>query len=203
MSRDDRTYGRLSQFAAAAAALEAELERFEAIASSVGRAPLSSQKAIDHAAKLTRDASEAQGRFAKQLQALVAMVGAAGERQRVAAATINERVSEIDARTDAHTALERRLGELGDEARGINALVQDATGGGGGVPSSPERLAELIGALEEIVARMDGAVSRALDVAREATAADFVDVARQADALRQQLLAARNRVALLRRGLSS
>jgi len=71
------------------------------------------------------------------------------------------------------------------------------------VPSSPERLAELIGALDEIGERMDAAVARALDVARDATASDFVDVARQADSLRQQLLATRNRVSLLRRGLAS
>ncbi len=71
------------------------------------------------------------------------------------------------------------------------------------MPSSPERLAELIGALEEIGERMDAAVARALDVARDATASDFVDVARQADSLRQQLLATRNRVSLLRRGLAS
>lgn len=202
MSRDDRSAGRLSTFAEAAAALEAELERFEAIAAAVARAPLSSQKAIEHAARLTRDASEAQGRYAERLQSLVAMVGSAGERQRVAAATINERVAEIDARTAAHAALGRRLGELGEEARGINARAQGAVGAGG-VPSSPERLAELIGALEEIGERMDAAVASALDVARDATASDFVDVARQADALRQQLLATRNRVSLLRRGLSS
>jgi len=202
VSRDDRSAGRLSTFAEAAAALEAELERFEAIAAAVARAPLSSQKAIEHAARLTRDASEAQGRYAQRLQALVAMVGSAGERQRVAAATINDRVAEIDARTVAHAELERRLGELGEEARGINARAQGAVGAGG-VPSSPERLAELIGALEEIGERMDAAVARALDVARDATASDFVDIARQADSLRQQLLATRNRVTLLRRGLAS
>lgn len=202
MSRDDRSAGRLSTFAEAAAALEAELERFEAIAAAVARAPLSSQKAIEHAARLTRDASEAQGRYAERLQALVAMVGSSGERQRVAAATINDRVAEIDARTAAHAALGQRLGELGEEARGINARAQGAVGAGV-VPSSPERLAELIGALEEIGERMDAAVARALDVARDATASDFVDVARQADSLRQQLLATRNRVSLLRRGLAS
>lgn len=202
MSREDRNAGKLSSFAAAAAALEAELERFEGIAASVARAPLTSQKAIEHAARLTRDASEAQGRYAQRLQALVAMVGTTGERQRVAANAINDRVAEIDARTAAHAALERRLGELGEEARGINARAQGATAGGV-VPGSPERLAELIGALEEIAERMDAAVARALEVARDATAADFVDVARQADALRQQLLATRNRVTLLRRGLAS
>lgn len=202
MSREDRSAGRLSSFVEAAAALEAELERFEAIAAAVGRAPLNSQKAIEHAARLTRDASEAQGRYAQRLQALVAMVGSTGERQHVAAATINDRVAEIDARTTAHTALERRLGELGEEARGINARAQGAIGAGG-VPSSPERLSELIGALGEIGERMDAAVASALDIARDATASDFVDVARQADSLRQQLLATRNRVGLLRRGLAS
>ena len=57
--------------------------------------------------------------------------------------------------------------------------------------------------MEENGERMDAAVARALDVARAATASDFVDVARQADSLRQQLLATRNRVSLLRRGLAS
>ena len=202
MSRDDRASNKLSAFAAAAAALESELKRFEDIAASLARSPLNSEKAIEHAARLTRDAADAQARFAEQLQGLVALVGTANERQRAAAATINGRVSDIDARTTEHTAFGVRLGQLGEEARGINALVQEATSGGG-MPTSPERLAELIERLEEIVARMDGAVARAQDVAREANEADFVDVARQADALRQQLLAARNRVGLLRRGLSS
>ncbi len=202
MSRDDRASNKVSAFATAAAALESELKRFEDIAASLARSPLNSEKAIEHAARLTRDAADAQARFAEQLHGLVALVGTANERQRAAAATINGRVSDIDARTTEHTAFGVRLGQLGEEARGINALVQEATSGGG-MPTSPERLAELIERLEEIVARMDGAVDRAQDVAREATAADFVDVARQADALRQQLLAARNRVGLLRRGLSS
>jgi hypothetical protein len=202
VSRDDRASNKLSAFAAAAAALESELKRFEDIAASLARSPLNSEKAIEHAARLTRDAADAQARFAEQLHGLVALVGTANERQRAAAATINGRVSDIDARTTEHTAFGVRLGQLGEEARGINALVQEATSGGG-MPTSPERLAELIERLEEIVARMDGAVARAQDVAREANEADFVDVARQADALRQQLLAARNRVGLLRRGLSS
>lgn len=203
MSRDERSPLKLSTFAAAAAALEAELKHFEDIAASVARAPLTSQKAIENAARLTRDASDAQARFASHLHALVALVGTAGERQRAAAAAINDRVAAIDARTVDHAALEARLGALGDEARGINGLVQEIASHGGGVPSSPERLAELIARLEEVVARMDGAVSRAQEVHREATATDFVDVARQADALRQQLLAARNRVGLVRRGLAS
>lgn len=202
VSRDDRASNKLSAFAAAAAALESELKRFEDIAASLARSALNSEKAIEHAARLTRDAADAQARFAEQLQGLVSLVGTANERQRAAAATINSRVSDIDARTAEHAAFGARLGQLGEEARAINTLVQDATGGGG-MPTSPERLAELIERLEEIVARMDGAVAQAQDVAREANAADFVDVARQADALRQQLLAARNRVGLVRRGLSS
>lgn len=202
MSKDDRGASKLPPLATAAAALESELKRFEDISTSLARAPLTSQKALEHAARLTRDAAAAQARFAEQLQDLIALVGSANERQRAAAGVINQRVTDIDARTVEHGALESRLGELGEEARGINGLVQEATTGGG-VPSSPERLAELIARLEEIVSRMDGAVGRAQDVVRDATAADFGDVARQADALRQQLLAARNRVGLVRRGLSS
>ena len=98
MSRDDRASNKLSAFAAAAAALESELKRFEDIAASLARSPLNSEKAIEHAARLTRDAADAQARFAEQLHGLVALVGTANERQRAAAATINGRVSDIDAR---------------------------------------------------------------------------------------------------------
>ena len=202
MSRNDRAPGHASTFLAAASALEAELKRFEDVAAVLGHAPLDSQKAIEHAARLTRDAADAQARFAERLQALVALVGGANERQRAAAAVINGRVAAIDARTAEHEALAARFGALGEEARGINGLVQEVTAGGG-MPTTPERLAGLIERLEEIVARMGVAVAGAQAVAQEARAADFVDVERNADALRQQLQAARNRVGLLRRGLSS
>gem|GEM_PF-1364959 len=202
MSRNDRVAGNASAFIAAAAALEAELGRFEAVAAAIGHAPLNSQKAIEHAARLTRDAADAQARFAERLQALVALVGGANERQRAAAAVINGRVAAIDARTAEHEAIAARFGALGEEARGINALVQEVTAGGG-MPTTPDRLAGLIERLEQIVARMDVAGAGAQAVAQEARAADFVDVERNADALRQQLQAARNRVGLLRQSLSS
>lgn len=154
MSRNDRAAPRKhSELAAAAAALEAELERFEEAAASLTQSPLNSHEAID-------------------------------------------------ARAADHEALANRFRALGEEARGIHALVQEVTSAVA-PPTTPERLASLIARLEEIVGRMDAAVDVAQGVSREARSADFVDVERQADALRQQLLSARNRVGLLRRGLSS
>lgn len=200
MSRNDRP--REGTFAAAAAALEAELRRFEDAAAAVAHARLDAHDAIQRAAQRTRDAADAQARFAERLQALVTLVGEANERQRAAAATVNARVAAIDARSAEHEALAGRFHALGEEARGVHALVQEVTASGG-PPTTPERLAALIASLEAIVGRMDGAVARAQEVAQDARAAGFADVERQADALRQQLLAARNRVVLLRRGLAS
>lgn len=197
-----KTHGRQSELAAAASALEAELKRFEDAAAALAQAPLNSHEAIERAARRTREAADAQARFAERLQALVAQVGEANARQRTAAAAVNERVAAIDARAADHEALAGRFRALGEEARGIHALVQEVTAAGA-PPTTPERLASLIARLEEIVGRMDAAVDVAQGVSREARSADFVDVERQADALRQQLLSARNRVGLLRRGLSS
>jgi hypothetical protein len=62
---------------------------------------------------------------------------------------------------------------------------------------------ELAAGLRELSDRMTGVAERAQELASAARSADFEDVSRQADSLRQQLLAARNKVVMLHGTLAS
>ncbi len=66
----------------------------------------------------------------------------------------------------------------------------------------PEAVAPLLTQLAELGARMESVTAAAETLAGDARAARFDDLARKADALRQQLLAARNRIGLLEETLT-
>src|SRR2546430_17685850 len=66
---------------AAAAALEAELRRFEQVAELAARLELKSQKNLERAARAAQDAGEAQGRVAERVRTLVEEIARARERQ--------------------------------------------------------------------------------------------------------------------------
>ena len=74
----------------------------------------------------------------------------------------------------------QRMGGLGDAAREMQDLLRAGPG-----------------KIDEVITRMQQVAEEAADIARAATEGDMEDLARQADVLRQQVLAARNKVALL------
>lgn len=185
---------------AAAAALDAELRRFEELAGAVRRAPLDSQKGIERAAGVVREAAESQTRFATLLHAMMDAMGGARDRMQTAADAINARADEIRDRSNAYTALVQRLGELGQEAKEIGVVAQavGARKKEAGEAPSPDVLEEI----RSMRARMGGLAAQADQLAKDAQAADLVDIARQADSLRQTVGAAHNKVGLLEKSLS-
>jgi hypothetical protein len=126
MGKDDRRRDEENKLGAAALGLEQELKRFEELAASLARAPLTSQKGIEQAARATRDASASQERFAEHLKELVEAVTAARDRQAAAAASINVRVAEIDAQAANFVSLRDRFAALGVRAAEVNTVVQRA-----------------------------------------------------------------------------
>jgi hypothetical protein len=171
MSKENRRRDEGGDLGAAALALDQELRRFEEMAAAVGRAPLNTQKGLEQAARATRDAAASQGRFAEHLKTLVEAVSAARERQANAAAAINARVTEIDARATLFAALRERFAQLG--LRAGEVAVEQALSGLGVVVEDAQKLAQ------------------------DAREADAQDVARETDTLRQQVLSARNKLGLL------
>jgi chromosome segregation ATPase len=191
--------GTTAPLGAAAGALEHELRRFEELAASLKRAPLTSQKAIERAAQTVSEAAACQGRLGELLRALVQAIEEARLRQEASAVSINERGDEIRARGERLGELLTSYSELGEEARGINAAAQEAAA----LQSreDEESVHATHARLAAVDDRMAHLADRAHDLQRAAEADDFPEVARQAESMRQQMLSVRNRMKLLREKL--
>lgn len=202
MSKDERRRGEEGDVAAAAVLLEQELRRFEEIAAALVRAPLNSQKGLEQAARATQDASASQGRFAEHLKALVEAVSAARERQATAAGSINARVLEIDARAARFVELRERFAQLGVRAAEVNVIMQRAAAVKREPGDGSDRT-ELRATIEQALEGLGAVVDGAQQLMHDAREAEAHDLSREADALRQQVLSARNKLGLLRRHLEN
>lgn len=198
--KDDAT--KTDSMSAAATATEQALEQLEQLAEFLRRAPLHSAKQIDHAIERTREASRTQQLFVQQLGALIEAVGSARDRQAAAADSINDSVVRVEARALKFSALQSRFGALGEAAKSLNALVmafQDQKKSAGATPI-PTELVEKLGVIET---KMDEVIEEAKKLADEGRADELHDFARDADALRQQIQSARNRIGLARSALTN
>jgi len=179
---------KLSELGLAAAALETELARFEELAQLAMRTPLNSEKNIERAARATMDAAACQDRVAERVQALVAVIADARDRQQATAERVVARAQEIQRRGEDVTALMQRFGALGGDARDLVTLMQ----GLAGLPKD-----DVAARIAEIQTKMTTVVADSEEVAKAALAIEMTDIARQADSIRQQLHAAKNRLKLL------
>jgi chromosome segregation ATPase len=169
-----------SALAEAALALDRELRRFEDLAAQAARLKLSSEKNLERATEALTRAAESQDRIRAHVQELVAAVAATRERQESDAANLMERAQEIAGRRKEFSEVLERMAGLGRMAKEI----QEALKGG---PS----------AAEGIGARMQQISDEAAAIVRTAEEKEMEDVARQAEVLRQQILGAKNKIALL------
>ena len=166
---------------AAAAALDAELRRFEQIAELLARLKLDSEKNLDRATRTAQDAAQSEERVAAAVRDLVAAVARARERQEGQAKTVADRAGEIGVRREELQAIVGRFVELGEEASAVNALLKE----GRDLGEAADRMEKIA---ESAKALRDAAAGR-----------DFGEPARQAESLRQQMLAARNKLKLVER----
>ncbi|MBN1208888.1 MAG: hypothetical protein JXB05_28780 [Myxococcaceae bacterium] len=199
MSKRDKAPS--SQLVAAAEALETQLARFESLAEQLRKAPLNSEKALERASKLLRDVAEMDQQLNASVGALVTAVTAARDRQHTQAEAVNARAQELQERADTFKTLLERYGALGTSAAELNQRMQEFAARRAQAQPG-EQSAELTGSLDALAERMGQVAEEAEAVTRLAEEKDFNDVGQQADSLRQQILSARNKLNLLRKGLS-
>lgn len=171
-----------SELAEAALALDHELRRFEELSIQAARVKLSSAKNVERATEALTRAAESQDRIQEQVKKLVAAVQAERQKQEVDAGALMARAQEIAARRARFAQVLERMGALGQMAKEVQTLLREGPG-----------------KLDEVQERMQRVADGAADVVREAQQEEMDDVAQQADGLRQQVLAARNKVGLLAR----
>lgn len=128
----------------------------------------------------------------------------AREAQQASTEALNAQVDAVAARRGELDLLLARFAKLGEVAKAMNLAMQKIAGykadpyGPGGSEAD-----EMGKALAEMEAQMGTVATHAQELATEATEKTFEDLARQAESLRQQVLAAKNRLSLLQKAIPS
>jgi methyl-accepting chemotaxis protein len=188
-----------SELVNAAMAIEEELRRFEALAEEVRTSPLRSQKNLEKMGKLLNTVADCDERMVANMRALLGVLNTWRDRQQALAAQVNSRAQELQERTKQYQALMERFALLGQEAAALSASMQQVAGRT--QQGQPMKAEEIIASLQQVNERMTQVADNAGKLASDAEAHDFLDVSRDAESLRQQLLAARNRANLLQQKL--
>src|SRR3954462_11946846 len=98
---------------AAAAALDAELERFDQIADLLARLKLDSEKNLDRATRAVQDAAQSEEKVAEAVRDLVDAVSRARGRQEEQAKAVADRGRQVGARREELQTIVGRFAELG------------------------------------------------------------------------------------------
>jgi len=184
----------------AATALDGELRRFEDLSLKLKKLPFNTEKNLERAAKALEEIADSDERLGLQVKALVEAVSHVRERQQSHATIVQERALELQARTEVYQELLKHLGVLGQEAGSINALVQDIAAQ---PRTSPDERAAVMERLVTAQEKMTLVAEGAKALTDASNAKDFQDLGRSADNLRKSLLAAKNKIGLLHKGLQS
>jgi hypothetical protein len=177
---------KIVSIAEAAAALEAEVLRFHEATEAARRLPLKTQKQVARAAQVVDDAVRVQALVAERLQALGAALadgttlhGADLESLRATSESVRERHDRIG-------QLLARFSELGVEAKEVQESLR---------VEAPEGVAPVVD-FDACARRLASVAERARELQSDALALEVDDLAREADGMRQQLLALVNRLRL-------
>ena len=179
--------------------MEEELRAYDELASDVHRIEIDGEKSIARAARMLEDATSRQPRIQEKLRALVAEIEAARVQQQKSLDTLVGASQALQARATQYGELMDRFAALGEAASGVNALTTALSAR----RSDGAAEGELLAGLQELEQRMDTVVERADSLAQDAQQHGWPEIARQADAVRQQVHAAKNKLSLAHRAMAS
>lgn len=189
-----------SPLLASAEAFDATLKRFAALAGGLRKGALDSQKSLERAAESLKEVAGCEEELQAHARALMAALGGARDAQQAQAEAVRVRALEIQARTEELARLMRGFEAIGKDAAALNASAQQL--------ASRKRTAdemvkdgELLAGLDELQEKMTAVLAGAEELAADAKRSDFEDLSRKIDSLRQQILAARNKINLLKEAL--
>ena len=170
-----------SDLAEAAIALDQELRRVEELAEQAGRVKLNTEKSLKAATEALQRAAESQDRISAQVQKLGAALLAAREKQEKDAAALMARAHQIAARRGEFADVLAKMASLGQMTKDVQEGLKSG------------------GDLDQLQQRMQQLADDAAALSKAAQAKDIEDISRQAETMRAQVLAAKNKVALLAR----
>lgn len=183
--------------ALAAAALENELRRYDETAADLEKMALTSDKTLQRARKVLEECAAHQERLSTLLPEFAQAMQIAQAKQQECMETTARATARIKERFENRMALLERVAALGQRAQEINGPVAAVMEGDG-----EKKPAELLKSLEEVSARTEAVIAEASEVHAAAQSGDWQDIARDTDALRQQLQSARNKILVAQRSVA-
>jgi chromosome segregation ATPase len=189
-----------SPLIASAEAFDGTLRRFAALAEGLRKGTLDSQKNLERAAETLKEVAACEEELQAHAQALMAALGGARDAQQAQAEGVRVRALEIQARSEELARLMRGFEAIGQDAAALNASAQQLAARKR-TPDEMVKDGELLAGLDELQERMSAVLTAGEALAADARAADFDDLSRKVDSLRQQILAARNKIGLLKEAL--
>lgn len=183
-----------ADLARAAAIIERHVERLESLSVSVRKIRLHNEKSIARAARELQEALEEQEHLADGLRLLAEAMVRTQQRQQTALESLAGRAVEIQQRTTRMSEYKERFATLGAHARdatnmlqSLSGVLENPTDGGGEKVTATETLSE-------VERRLTAIVDEAKSLAESAQAEDLLEVAKEADALKQRMQAAASRL---------
>lgn len=177
--------------------IEAELSRLEGLLHELSR-PVNSEKTLRRAGASLEECSDSEARLATHLVDFGQAIQAIQERQQRCMALLGERAEQLRARHAERSALVERLAGLGERTSQISEPLASLAGAG-----VSEVTPELLASISEVSTRLEASIADASEIATAARSSDWSDLARDADALKQQLQALKNQITLGQRKLAS
>jgi hypothetical protein len=178
----------------AAAALDEELRRYDALAEEASQVQISSGKTLERAAKIVQESTSRNDTLQEKLRELVAQIEAARLRQVDSLGVLLESARRTQSRSEQYDAILQRFGALGESARSLSAQAAEA--GAKGSEGSAE--AEARASLAAMEVSMAGVVAEAEALTALAADQGWDDLKSQADGVRQQVLALKGKLTAAR-----
>jgi methyl-accepting chemotaxis protein len=182
-----------SELVSAAEALDEGFRRFEQLTEGIQRVPLNSQKNLLRASEMLTEIAGLGEALQGKLGSVVTAIAKFRQKQEGQADLVQKQAEQVQERSRALQGLLEQYRILGESARELNQGFQKLSTavGRGGAPSVLAGLQELEPGVEQLMKSASNLIERA-------HALGFADMAHQADSLKQQLQAVRNKVNLLR-----
>jgi chromosome segregation ATPase len=177
MAREQK---RVSEIVGAAEALEDEIARLETVSSSARKIRLTSGKNIARAAAELNETLALPERLAQRLQDVAKALARMQERQQAALEPLTAFATEVQRRTQLLGEQMQRFDALGKAAGEINAALAASRGDRAVVARAQARLLEISDAAREVF--------------EAARAADFPEIAREAEVFKHRMAALHGRL---------
>lgn len=182
----------LSPLVAAAAAVDEELREYDELAREAQRIAIDSEKSLARVARVLSASTSRQPQIQAKLQTLVTEIEAARVRQQASLDALVDVSRTLEARATDFDGLMRRFADVGQSAQSIHRLTSELAG----LKAADAPESQILEGLRKLEEEMMRVVDDAASLATDAEQKGWPEIARQADGVRQQVGAAKNRLSL-------